>query len=148
MLQVEEIPERPSPSILKGKQRDTIVMTAEELQWTRRRLKTTAGRELALALPTGVSLIPGSIIVIQQDWYLEVEAALEALIAVRPADRDSAVRVAFEIGNRHFPLALDGDRLLVPDDVAMVQLFDRLGVDWTRVNAPFDPIGRSHGHAH
>ena len=37
------------------------------------------------------------------------------------------MRVAFEVGNRHFTLALDGERLLVPDDPAMGQLLDAPG---------------------
>jgi len=65
----------------------------------------------------------------------------EQLIAVNPQDSEDAIRLAFEIGNLHFPLALNGDTLLVPDDVAMTQLFDRLRVPWTRHQAIFSPIG-------
>jgi hypothetical protein len=43
---------------------------------------------------------------------------------------------------------LDGDRLLVPDDPAMVQLMARLGVAWTRERAPFVPLGAGHRHDH
>ena len=57
-------------------------------------------------------------------------------------------RIAFEIGNRHFPLALNGDELLVPDDSAMVQLLTRLGVAWTRRLAVFTPIANGRGHSH
>jgi urease accessory protein UreE len=58
------------------------------------------------------------------------------------------VRVAFEVGNRHFTVAIDGDRLLVPDDIAMEQLLSRLGVPWTRDRAVFAPIGAGHRHDH
>jgi urease accessory protein len=146
MVRIEQIQPTPDPSILEGKQRDTIVMTAEERQWTRRRVTTTAQREVALALPTGVRLAPGMIIAIEPDWYLQVEAADEPLLAIQPANRDAAVLIAFEVGNRHFPLALEGDHLLVPDDVAMEQLLKRLGVPWSRRCAAFNPIGRPHSH--
>jgi len=38
---------------LLGLERDVLVLTAEERRWGRRRARTAAGRELALALPTG-----------------------------------------------------------------------------------------------
>jgi hypothetical protein len=41
---------------------------------------------------------------------------------------------------------MDGDALLVPDDTAMVQLLDRIGVSWERRLAVFQPIGKAHSH--
>lgn len=143
---IEQLPELVTSATLAGLQRDTIVMTSEERRWCRRRVTTAAGREIALALPTGTTLDPGAIIAIGPDWYLEVEAAPESVLAMRPHDRDEAIRIAFEVGNHHFPLALDGDELLVPDDTAMVQLLTRLSVGWTRRLAVFKPIARGHSH--
>ena len=54
-------------------------------------------------------------------------AATEAVLAVTPRSREEALRVAFEVGNRHFTLAVDGERLLVPDDPAMEQLLAAAG---------------------
>jgi len=131
---------------LHGLERDVLVLTAEERRWGRRRVKTTAGRELVLALPTGSVLTPGHILYISGDWYVEVEAATEPVLAITPRSRDEALRVAFEVGNRHFTLAIDRDRLLVPDDTAMEQLLTRLGVPWTRDRAVFVPVGVGHRH--
>jgi urease accessory protein len=136
-----------SAPALAGKARDTLALTWEERRWTRKRIVTTGGRELALALPTGSVLSAGDVIAVGEDWYLVVEGRPEAVLAVFPRDRAEAVRVAFEVGNRHFPLAMDGAALLVPDDTAMEQLVGRLGVSWERRQAVFDPIGRG-GHAH
>ena len=126
--------------------RDRLVLSAEERRWGRRRVKTEQGRELALALPTGSVLTPGEILYVGPDYYVLIEAAEEAVLAVTPRSRDEAIRVAFEVGNRHFSIALDGERLLVPDDVAMEQLLGRLGVAWTRDRAVFVPIGAGHRH--
>jgi urease accessory protein UreE len=60
---------------------------------------------------------------------------------VTPRSVDEAIRIAFDVGNRHFPLARDGDDLLVPDDTAMEQLLSRLGVAWKRRSAIFAPLG-------
>lgn len=129
-------------------ERDRLVLSAEERRWGRRRVKTEKGRELALALPTGSVLSPGDVLHVGPDYYVVIEAAVEAVIAIAPRSRDEMVRVAFEVGNRHFTVAIDGDRLLVPDDVAMEQLLDRIGVPWKRDRAVFAPIGAGHRHDH
>ncbi|PWU25011.1 MAG: hypothetical protein C5B48_03465 [Candidatus Rokuibacteriota bacterium] len=109
---------------------------------------TEGGRDVALALPSGSVLRPGAIVALEDDWYLAVEARPEPILAVRPRSGDEAIRIAFEVGNRHFPLAQSGDLLLVPDDRAMEQLLVRLGALWERQEAVFDPIGRDHPHSH
>jgi urease accessory protein len=131
---------------LGGLERDVLVLTAEERRWGRRRVVTREGRELALALPTGSVLAPGEVLHVAPDWYVVVEAAPEAVLAVTPRSREEGLRVAFEVGNRHFTLALDGERLLVPDDPAMEQLLRRLDVPFARTRAVFAPLG--HGHRH
>jgi urease accessory protein len=131
---------------LAGRERDALLLTAEERRWGRRRVRTRAGRELMLALPTGSVLDPGHVLYVGSDWYVVIEPAPEAVLAVTPRSQEEALRVAFEVGNRHFTLALDGDRLLVPDDTAMEQLLNRLGVPWTRAQAVFAPIGAGHRH--
>jgi urease accessory protein len=127
-------------------ERDTLALTAEERRWGRRRVTTSGGRELALALPTGSALVPGEILHVARDWYVVIEAAAEPVLAVTPRTREEGLRVAFEVGNRHFTLAVDGDRLLVPDDPAMEQLFRRLDVPWQRDQAIFVPLGAGHRH--
>jgi urease accessory protein len=91
-------------------------------------------------------LEPGAVLHVESDWYVVVEAAAERVLAVTPRSVLEALRVAFEVGNRHFTLAVEGDRLLVPDDVAMRQLLDRLGVIYAPTRAVFVPLG--HGHRH
>jgi urease accessory protein len=131
---------------LERLERDRLVLTAEERRWGRRRVKTEGGRELLLALPTGSVLAAGAVLHVGPTFYVAVEAAEEPVIAVVPRSREEALRVAFEVGNRHFTLALDGDRLLLPDDTAMEQLVTRLGVPWERDRAVFEPIGTVHRH--
>ena len=143
------ITSRPGPrleSLLARRERDVLVLTAEERRWGRRRVRTEGGRELALALPKGSVLAPGDVLHVGDEWYVEVAAAEEALLAVTPRTREEGLRVAFEVGNRHFTLAVDGARLLVPDDPAMEQLLRRLGVAFERARAVFMPVG--HGHRH
>jgi len=130
---------------LRGKERDTLCLTWEERRWTRKRVRTTGGREIALALPTGTVLRSDDVIAVAEDWYLVVEGRPEPVLVITPRDRQEAIRIAFEVGNRHFPLGVEGDQLIVPDDPAMVHLVERLGTRWERGRKVFDPF---QGGAH
>ena len=131
---------------LSRRERDRLVLTAEERRWGRRRVVTEKGRTLALALPTGSVLTPGEILYVAAEWYVVIEAAPEAVLAVTPRSRDEGLRVAFEVGNRHFSLALDGERMLVADDPSMEHLLTQMGVTFKRTQAVFIPIGLSGRH--
>ncbi len=133
---------------LSGRDKDVLVLTAEERRWGRRRVTTMGGRMLALALPTGTVMQPGDVLYMASDWYVMIEAAPEPVLAVTPRSQHEALRIAFEVGNRHFTLAVDGERLLVPDDPAMDQLLTRLRVSFERVVAVFVPLGAGHRHDH
>jgi urease accessory protein len=99
-----------------------------------------------LALPTGTVVKPGQVLHVDAEWYVVVEGAMEAVLAVMPRSRDEAVRIAFEVGNRHFAVGVEGERLLVADDAAMEQLLGRLGVVFERTRAVFAPLGQGHRH--
>jgi urease accessory protein len=147
MLVITERPAAADAAALAGKERDRVCLTWEERRWTRKRAVTAAGRMIALALPTGSVLRDGDVLAIEPDWYLVVDARPEPVLAALPRDRAEAIRLAFDVGNRHFSLALDGDAILVPDDTAMEQLLTRIGVPWERRRAVYEPLGAG-GHRH
>lgn len=125
---------------LAGKARDTLRLTWEERRWTRKKAVSTAGRAIALALPTGTVLEPGHVLAVEEHWYLVVEARPEPVLALFPESYQAAVRIAFDVGNRHFSLGGDPDTLLVPDDTAMEDLVRRLGVRWERREVVYSPL--------
>ena len=133
---------------LQGKEEDKLVLAWEQRRWLRGRFTTAKGRKIGIALPTGTTLAPDSILYVGPDWYLRIEAAAEPVLEVLPSGYMEAIKIAFEVGNRHFPLAMQESKILVPDDMAMVRLMDRLGAPWERRQAVFNPIGNTQGHAH
>jgi urease accessory protein len=133
---------------LRAKEEDKLVLTWEQRRWMRGRFTTERGRKIGIALPTGTTPAPGAILHVGPDWYLKIEAASESVLEILPSDYDEAVKIAFEVGNRHFPLALEESKILVPDDKIMVRLMERLGAPWARRQAIFDPIGNTQLHQH
>src|SRR5271167_4292884 len=104
---------------LRTKEEDKLVLGWEQRRWMRGRFTTAKGRKIGVALPTGTTLPPDAILWVAPDWYLRVEAATEPVLEILPASQEEAVKIAFEVGNRHFPLAMHGSKMLVPDDTAM-----------------------------
>ena len=141
MVVITEPPGTIEPAALAGKTRDTLRLTWDERRWTRKRVVTTGGREIALALPTGTVLAPGQVLAVERDWYLAVEGRPEPVLAVFPAGRAEALRFAFDVGNRHFTLAVEDGALVVPDDPAMTQLAARAGARRERREMVYTPIG-------
>lgn len=133
---------------LRDKEEDKLVLTWEQRRWMRGRFTTAYGRKLGIALPTGTNLAPGAILYVGADWYLKIEGAIESVLEIIPSDYNDAVKIAFEVGNRHFPLALEASKILVPDDIVMVRLMERLGAPWKRRQAIFNPIGNTQLHQH
>lgn len=146
MVVITEAPGSVDAAALAGKARDTLCLSWDERRWTRKRVTTSGGREVALAMPTGSVLEPGRVLLVEAGWYLAVEARPEPLLALFPESFEETVRLAFEVGNRHFTLALDGDAVLVPDDPAMEQLVRRLGVRWERREAVYEALGGGPDH--
>ena len=133
---------------LRAKEEDKLVLAWEQRRWMRGRFTTSNGRKIGIALPTGTTLAPGANLYVGADWYLKIEAAMESVLEIFPSDYNEAVKIAFEVGNRHFPLALEESKILVPDDKVMVRLMDRLGASWERRQAIFNPIGNTQLHQH
>jgi urease accessory protein len=146
LLVIDALPSSVSAADLHGKRADRLVLTWEERRWMRGRFTTEMGRSIAIALPTGTKIEPGQVLCLADDWYLTMEAAPERLLLIHTRDPQQTVLAAFEVGNLHFPLALDPEGLLVPDDSAMVQLLDRMGLRWERRTAAFQPIGKGQPH--
>jgi urease accessory protein len=148
VLIIDALLPAPGDQDLRSRQEDTLLLTWEQRRWVRGRLTTTSGRKIGLALPTGTTLAPDAILWIAPDWYLRVEALAEPILEITPRDTEEAVKIAFEVGNRHYPLAMRGNNLQVPDDLAMTRLLERLCVAWVRRQAIFNPLGNTQAHPH
>jgi urease accessory protein UreE len=140
------LPVATEPAHLVGFEADAVALTAQERRRPRRRIVTRAGRVFTLMLPVGEALRPGSVLYVGPGWFVTVEAAPEALLAVSPRGRREGIRVALEVGRLHAALAVAGERLLVPDEPALERLLERLDVPWVRTHEPFVPVSTGSPH--
>jgi urease accessory protein len=76
--------------------------------------------------------------------YQEPEKVL-SLAFHSPAE---AARLAWQIGNLHFPIAIREHGLLVEDDLAVRQMLDREHIPYLEAEELFQPVSATAAHHH
>ncbi len=122
----------------------------------RRRLKlsTDAGEAFLLDLARPARLADGDGLELDDGAYVLVRAAPEDCVLVRCADGATLTRVAWHLGNRHLPVQIVPDGLLIRADHVIVEMVRGLGAAAEPRRCAFDPEagayadGGDHGHHH
>ncbi len=130
---------------------DSLTLDYDNRHRRRIRLTTDAGSELLLDLPKAVAMAHGDGLRLEDGRWLGVKAAPETLIEVRCTEASQLARIAWHIGNRHFPAQITGEAIRIRPDHVMEAMVSGLGGEMTRLEAPFQPEGGAYGsggHAH
>ena len=135
------------------------IALAFDQRWRRRlKLTTRSGEDFLLDLPQAQVLRDGDALVLDDGRLIAVIAEGEDLLEVRGTAQIALPRLAWHLGNRHTPTAIEPDRILVRRDHVLADMLRRLGAEVPRSVAPFDPEGgayatghavkAAHGHTH
>ena len=139
-----------APAILR--QARELTMTLDERRRARQKLQLADGSEVGLFLEHGVVLQDGDILLSEDNRFLIVRAAKQALIQVTAPDQQALARAAYHLGNRHVLLEVGVDYLHVEPDPILEQMLRQLGVTVSHIEAPFLPetgaYGGGHKHGH
>jgi urease accessory protein len=76
----------------------------------------------------------------------QIEQEPEPVLEVPFGAPPDAARLAWKIGNLHFPIAVTADAIHAPDDSAVRQLLEREGIAHRPTRAVFRPLQGSHSH--
>jgi urease accessory protein len=125
--------------------RDRIVLDFDERFRRRKVLLGEGGLQFLLDLEEAVALREGDGLALEGGGYVRVVAAAENLVEVKGRDGEALARLAWHLGNRHLPVAVKGDRLLIRDDHVIVDMLKGLGAEVRAVREPFDPEGGAYG---
>jgi urease accessory protein len=135
--------------------RGSITLAYDDRHRRRMRLTTDEGQELVLDLPQAVVLADGDGLMLEAGDFVAVKAAPEDVVEITAANPDLLLRLAWHIGNRHFPAQIEATRILIRDDHVMIDMVEGLGGRVRRIRAPFNPEGgayagggRDHAHEH
>ena len=130
---------------------DTVVLDFDDRHRRRMAMTGTRGLEFLLDLENAVVLRGGDALVLEDGRLVEVVAAPEPLIEIRGTDPHHLVRVAWHLGNRHWPTQIMPKGLRIRRDHVIEAMVKGLGARVIEIEAPFDPEGGAYaggGHAH
>ena len=124
----------------------------------RRRLKlaTDGGEAFLLDLRRPTRIADGDGLQLDDGSYVLVRAAAEECLLVRCADPAAMTRIAWHLGNRHLPVQIRPDGLLIRADHVIAEMARGLGAAVEPRRCPFDPeagayegdAGAGHHHHH
>lgn len=121
---------------------DTIHLTYDARLLRRKRLTSDGGEPFLVDLPQTTSVNAGDAFTLENGAKIAVAAADEPLMRVT----GDIVRLAWHVGNRHAPCAIEDDALVLQREKVMRAMLEQLGGVVTDIDGPFTPEGGAYGH--
>jgi urease accessory protein len=136
---------------------DAVVLGYDDRYRRRLAMQGERGLQFLLDLPEATTLRHGDGLVLEDGRMVEVRAKPEPLLVVTAKDLQHLSRLAWHLGNRHVPAAIEAERILIRPDHVLAAMLAGLGAEVAAIEAPFDPEGGAYaqgdgltdsGHAH
>jgi urease accessory protein len=158
MLTVDKlIPQGRGLAPVLVKRAATLALNWETRQKVRFDAEDSEGRQLAVLLPRGSVVRGGDVLVAEDGSLLQVQAAPQPLMVVRPCAEHGQpadlLRAGYHLGRRQVPVELHPDRLHFEPDHELAELLRGMHLTVTEEQAGFEPEGADHqadgrGHEH
>jgi urease accessory protein len=130
-----------------GAASDHVVLGYDDRHRRRLAMQGARGLTFLLDLDETTVLHHGDGLVLADGRMVEVRARPEPLLVVRARDPHHLARLAWHLGNRHVPAAIDADRILIRPDHVIASMLVGLGAEVTAEEAPFDPEPGAYAHS-
>jgi urease accessory protein len=125
--------------------RGTVTLAYDDRHRRRLRLTSDAGEPFLLDLSRTAILEEGDGLALSDGTWLAVKAAPEALLEITAPVPSLLARLAWHLGNRHLPVQIEAQRILIRDDHVIADMIERLGGRVQRIAAPFTPEAGAYG---
>jgi urease accessory protein len=119
-----------------------------ELPWdvrckSRFDITDASGRVLGVFLPRGNVVRGGDVLVVEDGTLLRVTAAAQPVLVVQACPEHGSpfdlLRAAYHLGNRHVPLDLQPERLLLEPDHVLADMLRAMHLIVSEAQSPFEP---------
>ncbi|PSL43450.1 urease accessory protein [Chitinophaga niastensis] len=131
--------------------KETDLLPLEWFETTRRiqRKHTTGGREVALKFTKeGQQLQQNDILYQDDELSIVVDILPCEAIVISPRNMPEMAKVCYEIGNKHLPLFLEGEQLLIPADEPLFRWLHAAGYAVTKEHRKLLNILRTNVQPH
>jgi urease accessory protein UreE len=145
----EALPRNALPDRVHTFTRDTITLGWEERLKTRARRVSDGGIEFGTALARGTTVRQDDCFVLEElRVVVSVVERAEAVFVVTPRSPEQWGVFAYQIGNNHLPLMIDGGSIICPDVPGMEQVLALHQIEFSRATRPFTPLAGLADHRH
>ncbi len=115
---------------LDGFEVDTLQLEWYELNKRIQRKQTSAGRDIALKFTAeSIALKEGDVLYMSEEErvVIAVEVLPTLTIVISPSNMLEMATICYEIGNKHMPLFIDGEQILLPYEAPMFKWLESAG---------------------
>lgn len=128
---------------------ERVALGWEDRLRSRQRVRSDAGTEIGIALPTGQALAEGDVLFEDDERVVVVGAIPEDVLVLYADSAEELARAAYQVGNRHAPVAVEEGRVMTPYNSVLEEYFQKMGVRTERVIEIFaHDFGVYHNHHH
>ena len=111
------------------------------------------GTAVAIVLPRGTVVRGGSVLMGDDGALAIIEAAPQPLVRATAGEPLQLLRAVYHLANRHVPVQLGIDHVLIERDPVLERMLISLGARVEHVELPFEPeagayAADEHGHDH
>jgi len=136
---------------IKGKPRlgsfVKLTLCSNERRILRGKRLTDCDQELILQLPREGKLKDGDILSTNKsNFYVEIIAKTENLIAIRSKSKIELIKIAYHLGNRHVEVEIEEDILLTKSDHIIENTLKNFDVEIVSTQKKFFPEKEAHSH--
>ncbi|WP_206916643.1 urease accessory protein UreE [Alicyclobacillus suci] len=129
---------------------DELRLESDDLARRVFRKRTVAGREMKVSLPRNTILRPGDVLLEDGGVIVVVRVEPEWVLAIYPASFEQIAQVGHQLGNRHIPIQIYENEILVVYHPLLESLFQGMDIEIARVlrtlEQPFLHIFAPHMH--
>lgn len=136
--------------VVGARELERVVAESDDLAKRVLRFETSRG-DIGLRLTAGRPVRDGDVIYADDALVIALEVTPDDVLVCRPSSIGHALAVGHALGNRHLPIRVEGDTLVVRYDRLVEELFAAADVEYAReyrkLGAPFRHANAPHGHA-
>src|SRR5450631_2229376 len=118
---------------------DSVLLDFDARYRRRTAMRSESGLDFLLDLERAQRLRHGDVLLLEDGRRVRVEAAPEDLAEIRCGADGGLTRIAWHLGNRHLPVMLTPERILIRRDHVIEAMLLGLGGTVAAVRAAFDP---------
>jgi len=124
-----------------------LTLSSDERRILRGKRLTDCDQEIILQLPRKGKLKDGDILITNEsNFYVEIIAKKENLIAISSKSKIELIKTAYHLGNRHVEVEIEEEILLTKSDYVIENMLKNFNVDIVNTQKKFFPERGAHSH--